>query len=100
MRHIETILERIPDGRAGRELVDGCLVLEGGAFRGLYTGGVVDALMQNGINIKTVVGVSAGALYGLCYTAGRIGWPSPPGRSWPTIWSLKRISPPASSPRR
>ena len=76
MRHIETILERIPDGRAGRELVDGCLVLEGGAFRGLYTGGVVDALMQNGINIKTVVGVSAGALYGLCYTAGRIGWPS------------------------
>ena len=53
MRHIETILERIPDGRAGRELVDGCLVLEGGAFRGLYTGGVVDALMQNGINIKT-----------------------------------------------
>ena len=32
MRHIETILERIPDGRAGRELVDGCLVLEGGAF--------------------------------------------------------------------
>ena len=71
-----TTRHSLPDGRAGKELVDGCLVLEGGAFRGLYTGGVVDTLMQNGINIQTVVGVSAGALYGLCYTAGRIGWPS------------------------
>ena len=76
MRHLETILNRIPDGRAGKELTPGCLVLEGGAFRGLYTGGVVDTLMQNNINIQTVAGVSAGALYGGCYCAGRIGWPS------------------------
>jgi predicted patatin/cPLA2 family phospholipase len=32
--------------------------------------------MRNDINIQTVVGTSAGALYGLCYAAGRIGWPS------------------------
>ncbi len=76
MKRIETVLERLPDGRAGKNLTEGCLVLEGGAFRGLYTGGVVDTLMQNGINIRTVIGVSAGALYGLCYCAGRIGWPS------------------------
>ena len=76
MRHIETILNRIPDGRSGRELTPGCLVLEGGAFRGLYTGGVTDTLLLNNINIQTVIGVSAGALYGACYCAGRIGWPS------------------------
>ena len=76
MRDIHTILDRVPMGRAGTHLMDGCLVLEGGAFRGLYTGGVTDALMRNDINIQTVVGTSAGALYGLCYAAGRIGWPS------------------------
>lgn len=64
MRHIETILNRIPDGRSGRELTPGCLVLEGGAFRGLYTGGVTDTLLLNNINIQTVIGVSAGALTG------------------------------------
>lgn len=76
MRHIETILDRLPDGRAGKKLTSGCLVLEGGAFRGLYTGGVVDTLMRHDINLQTVIGVSAGALYGACYCAGRIGWPS------------------------
>lgn len=76
MKHIETILNHIPDGRASDRLADGCLVLEGGAFRGLYTGGVVDTLMLNDINLQTTVGVSAGALYGACYSAGRIGWPS------------------------
>lgn len=76
MKHLETILKRIPDGRSGEKLTPGCLVLEGGAFRGLYTGGVVDTLLENNINLQTVIGVSAGALYGACYAAGRIGWPS------------------------
>lgn len=76
MKRIQTILDRIPIGRSGGELTPGCLVLEGGAFRGLYTGGVVDTLLRNNINLQTVAGVSAGALYGACYCAGRIGWPS------------------------
>lgn len=76
MKRIETILNHMPDGRASAKLTAGCLVLEGGAFRGLYTGGVVDTLMLNDINLQTTVGVSAGALYGACYSAGRIGWPS------------------------
>lgn len=37
------------------------LVLEGGAFRGLFTAGVLDALLDIKANIKYIVGVSAGA---------------------------------------
>ena len=37
------------------------LVLEGGAFRGLFTAGVLDALLDINADIKYIVGVSAGA---------------------------------------
>ena len=30
-------MDMIPTGHASENLIDGCLVLEGGAFRGLYT---------------------------------------------------------------
>lgn len=67
-------LADIPQGHADtQKLQEGCLVLEGGAFRGLYTQGALDALMQNGINIQTTVGVSAGAMGGLNYVSGQIG---------------------------
>lgn len=66
-------LDRIPEGMADTRLTPGCLVLEGGAFRGIYTSGVLDVLMQNGINLQTTIGVSAGALNGLGYLAGQIG---------------------------
>lgn len=44
-----------------------CLVLEGGALRGLYTSGVLDALYENNIDIDCIIGVSAGALFGVNY---------------------------------
>lgn len=66
-------LASIPSGRAKNWLVPGCLVLEGGAFRGTYTAGVLDALMQADINLQTTIGVSAGALVGLNYVSGQIG---------------------------
>lgn len=53
--------------------VKGTLVLEGGAFRGLYTAGVLDCLIDNDINIDTAIGISAGALNGLNYLAGNRG---------------------------
>lgn len=53
--------------------VKGTLVLEGGAFRGIYTAGVLDCLIDNDINIDTVVGISAGALNGMNYLAGSRG---------------------------
>lgn len=66
-------IENLPTGHASDIIVPGCLVLEGGAFRGVYTSGVLDAFMENDINLQTTVGVSAGALNGMNYVAGQIG---------------------------
>lgn len=66
-------MDRIPSGRASDNLIPGCLVLEGGAFRGLYTQGVLDYWMLNDINISDVIGVSAGALSAVAYVTGQIG---------------------------
>lgn len=63
----------IPKGNASLNFSNGCLVLEGGAFRGLYTQGVLDALMENDLNFECVIGVSAGALSGMNYVSGQIG---------------------------
>lgn len=41
------------------------LVLEGGAMRGMYTAGVLDCFMDHGICFDAVIGVSAGALFGV-----------------------------------
>ena len=49
------------------------LVLEGGAMRGLYTAGVLDMFMENNINVDTILGVSAGALFGINYKSKQIG---------------------------
>ncbi len=49
------------------------LVLEGGAMRGLYTAGVLDTFMDNGIKADTVIGTSAGVLFGVNYASGQRG---------------------------
>lgn len=49
------------------------LLLEGGAMRGLYTAGVLDIFMENNIKIDGIVGVSAGALFGMNYKSKQIG---------------------------
>ena len=67
-------MDLIPSGVASDEITRGCLVLEGGGWKGLYTLGVLDYLMQRGVNLSSVVGVSAGALSALGYVAGQIGW--------------------------
>lgn len=66
-------VEKIPRKQAPDTLLPGCIVLEGGGFRGMYTSGVLDCLMEQGINFSCTVGVSAGALNGLNYAAGQIG---------------------------
>lgn len=74
MNHdVYSCLSAIPTGEAGERIVRGCLVLEGGAFRGLYTQGALDAWMQREINFSCTVGVSAGALAGMSYVSGQIG---------------------------
>ncbi len=49
------------------------LLLEGGAMRGLYTAGVLDTLMENSISIDGIIGVSAGALFGMNYKSKQPG---------------------------
>lgn len=49
------------------------LVLEGGAMRGLFSAGVMDVLMENGITFDGAAGVSAGACFGCNYKSGQNG---------------------------
>ncbi|MBR6071321.1 MAG: patatin family protein [Acholeplasmatales bacterium] len=72
-KEICEILKDIPLKKVYDEPIDGAIVLEGGAFRGVYQEGVLDCLMQHGINFKTTIGVSAGALNGVTYTTGQVG---------------------------
>ncbi|MBQ7009730.1 MAG: patatin family protein [Ruminococcus sp.] len=49
------------------------LVLEGGAMRGIFTAGVTDIMMENGIDFNGVIGVSAGAAFGCNYKSKQNG---------------------------
>ena len=49
------------------------LVLEGGAMRGMYTAGVMDMMMDHDIHFDGVIGVSAGALFGVNYLSHQRG---------------------------
>lgn len=49
------------------------LVLEGGAMRGMYTAGVMDIMMDHGIHFDGIIGVSAGALFGVNYLSRQRG---------------------------
>uniref|UniRef100_UPI0040567041 patatin-like phospholipase family protein n=1 Tax=Agathobacter sp. TaxID=2021311 RepID=UPI0040567041 len=49
------------------------LVLEGGGVRGIYTAGVLDVFMEEGIRLDGVIGVSAGAIHGCSYLSGQKG---------------------------
>lgn len=49
------------------------LVLEGGGVRGIYTAGVLDVFMENGITFGGVMGVSAGAIHACSYLSGQKG---------------------------
>lgn len=50
-------------------MIHAALVSEGGAFRGLYAGGVMDSLLKHELYFETTVGVSAGALCGANYVS-------------------------------
>lgn len=49
------------------------LVLEGGAFRGVFTAGVLDVLIENKIDCDYIVGVSAGAGNAMGYISRQSG---------------------------
>lgn len=49
------------------------LTLEGGASRTVYSCGIMDALLEDKIIADYVIGVSAGAAFGVSYCSGQIG---------------------------
>lgn len=49
------------------------LVLEGGGSRGIYTAGILDVFLEEGISFDGVIGVSAGAIHGCSFLSGQKG---------------------------
>jgi predicted patatin/cPLA2 family phospholipase len=49
------------------------LIMEGGAMRGLFTAGIIDVMMEQGIEFDGAIGVSAGAAFGCNYKSKQIG---------------------------
>ena len=49
------------------------LVLEGGAMRGLFTAGIIDVMMEHGVEPDGLIGVSAGAAFGCNYKSRQPG---------------------------
>lgn len=49
------------------------IVFEGGAFRTIFSCGVMDAMLENKIMPDYMIGVSAGAAYGVSMASGQIG---------------------------
>lgn len=49
------------------------LILEGGAMRGLFTCGVLDVFLENGITFDGAAGISAGATFGCNFKSRQIG---------------------------
>ena len=51
------------------------LVMEGGAMRGMFTCGVIDVFLENGITFDGAAGISAGAVFGCNFKSRQIGRP-------------------------
>lgn len=49
------------------------LVLEGGGVRGIYTAGILDVFMEEGLRFDGVLGVSAGAIHGCSFLSNQKG---------------------------
>lgn len=65
----------IKDGKADsrRDIQKRGIVLEGGAMRGMFTAGILDVMMEHGIEPDGLVGVSAGAAFGCNYKSHQPG---------------------------
>ncbi|MBQ6262356.1 MAG: patatin family protein [Clostridia bacterium] len=49
------------------------LIMEGGAMRGMFTCGVLDVFMENGVTFDGAAGISAGAVFGCNFKSHQIG---------------------------
>lgn len=51
------------------------LIMEGGAMRGMFTCGVLDVFLENGITFDGAIGISAGAVFGCNFKSRQLGRP-------------------------
>ena len=49
------------------------LIMEGGAMRGMFTCGVLDVFLENGIRFDGAAGISAGAVFGCNFKSEQTG---------------------------
>lgn len=49
------------------------LIMEGGAMRGMFTCGVIDVFLEEGLRFEGAAGISAGACFGCNFKSGQIG---------------------------
>ena len=64
----------MPDTNQSSQPTAPALVLEGGGFRGMFTAGVLDVLMERGLtDFQSVWGTSAGAMNAVSFKSGQIG---------------------------
>lgn len=70
-----TIFQEIADylKKEEKESKKVAVVLEGGALRGIYTAGVLDAFLEKKVKVDCLIGVSAGALNGMNYISKQKG---------------------------
>lgn len=80
MDRMYTISEKDSESKGTQEQIErseqkpkNALVLEGGAMRGIFSAGVLDVMMENGIQFDAVIGVSAGAAFGCNYKSHQPG---------------------------
>ena len=55
------------------DMKNSCIVLEGGGLRGAFTSGVLEYLLEKGLDFERVIGVSAGACVGASYVSKQKG---------------------------
>ena len=51
------------------------LVMEGGAMRGMFTCGVIDVFLEQGVSFDGAAGISAGAVFGCNFKSRQLGRP-------------------------
>ena len=49
------------------------LIMEGGAMRGVFTCGVIDVFLEQGVRFDGAAGISAGACFGCNFKSGQVG---------------------------
>lgn len=65
------------------------LALEGGAMRGLFTVGILDVLMENGVTFDKAAGVSAGVAFGCNYKSHQPGRALRYNKTYAADWRFK-----------